>query len=87
MVKVWKFQRVAQEEYGCVVSHQVPVTFFGIELNSETAYVTFRIGSTAFAGNGREADKTVCFFTYLAEYRGFCVFCDVICNGKSTIGT
>ena len=52
VVQVWKFQRVAHEKHRCVVTHHIPVAFFGIELDGETADVAFRIGGAPFAGDG-----------------------------------
>ena len=87
VVKVGELQRIAQEEYRRVVSHQVPVALFRIELHGEAAYVTLGVGSSTFSGYGREADKAVCLLAYLAEDGGFRVAGDIVCDGKSAVRT
>ena len=44
MVQVGEFQRVAQEEHGGVVAHEIPVARVGVELHGETADVALGIG-------------------------------------------
>jgi hypothetical protein len=47
MVEVWKLQRISQEKYRRVVTDQVPIALFRIELQGESSDVTFGIGGTA----------------------------------------
>ena len=82
MVQVGKFKGIAQEKDRCVVAHQIPVAFLGIELEREAANVAFRVGRAAFAGNSRETGKHL---GLLADSRkNLCprVLCDVVRDGE-----
>ena len=86
MVQVRKFQRVAHEEHGRVIADQVPVAFFRVELEGETADIAFRIGRAAFAGHGRETRKQRRLLADLAENLRARVARDVVGNGKRAVG-
>ena len=57
MVEVGELQRVADEEDRRVVADQVPVAFFGIELQREAADVALGVSRAALAGDRREAGE------------------------------
>jgi hypothetical protein len=65
MIQVGEFQWVTKEEDGGVVTYQIPVTFFCIEFDGESANITFGICRSSFTGYGRETDKQFCFFSNL----------------------
>ena len=87
VIQVRKFQRVTQEEYGGIISYQVPVAFFSIELHCKTTDVTLGIGSPALTGHGRETDKALRLLAYFAEDGGTGVLRNVMCHGKRAIST
>ncbi|MNI67131.1 hypothetical protein D3C73_1227430 [compost metagenome] len=41
--KVREFEWVTDEEHGCVVAHDVPVTFLGVELQREATWIPLGI--------------------------------------------
>jgi hypothetical protein len=48
-------QWVPDEEYGCVVAHQIPHTLLGVELDGKAARVARRVRRAALAADGAEA--------------------------------
>ena len=50
-VEIREFMRIANEEDRGIVSNQIPVAFFGVELHGKTADIAFRIGGAALTGN------------------------------------
>ena len=52
-----ELDRVADEEDRGVVAHQIPVAFFGVELQGEATRVADRVGRAVFERNGREAGE------------------------------
>lgn len=42
--KIPKLQRIADQEYWCIVADQIPVAFFRVELNREGPNVTLSVG-------------------------------------------
>ena len=48
-VQVRELQWIADEEYWCIVTCKVPVTFFCVEFYSKTTDIAFRISRTTFA--------------------------------------
>ncbi len=81
-VEVRKLVGVAYEEDGRVVSDQVPVPFFGVELHGKAADVAFRVGRTAFARDGREADEGLGLLAHFREDLRFRVPGDVVGDGE-----
>lgn len=63
MIQVGEFERIAKEEHGRVVSYEVPVAFFGIELHGKASDVPFGVCRAAFAGYGRESNKDIGLFS------------------------
>jgi len=82
MVQVGEFQRVAQEEHGSVVAHEIPVARVGVELHGETADVALGIGCAALAGDGRETHEAFGFLADPGEDRRTRVFGDVLRHRK-----
>ena len=66
----------------CVVAHQVPVAFLGVELQGEAAYVAFGIRCTTFAGHGGEAGEHLGLLADGAEDLRARVFTDVVGDGE-----
>ncbi len=87
MYEVGEFDRIAYKEYRCVVTYQIPVAFVGIELERESAYVTFGIGRTAFTCHCRETAQHRCLLADLGEYRGFGITGYIVRDGKSAEST
>ena len=80
MVQVGEFQRVAQEEHGGVVAHEVPVACVGVELHREAADVTLGVCRAALSGHGREPHEALGLLAYLGEDRRTGVSGDVLCD-------
>ncbi len=57
VVEVREAQRVAEEEHRGVVADDIPIAFFGIELQRSSAYVALRIRGAALTGHGGEAHE------------------------------
>src|SRR6202035_3209827 len=57
MVEVGEAERVAEEEHRRVVADNVPIAFFGVELQRSAAYVALRVRGAALTGNGGEAHE------------------------------
>jgi len=58
VVEVRKPQRIAEEEYRRVVSHDVPVALLSIELQREAADIALGVRGAALARDSREAGRT-----------------------------
>ena len=86
VVEVGELQRVAEEEHGGVVTHEVPVALFGVELHGKATDIAFGIGRTALARHGGEAHEALGLLTHLAEDGGTGVLSDVVCHGEGAIG-
>ena len=86
VVEVGELQRVAQEEDGGVVAHEVPVALFGVELHGKAADIALGIGSAALTGHGGEAHEALGLLAHLAEDGGTGVLSDVVCHGEGAIG-
>ena len=67
VVEVGEFQRIAQEEYRRIVTHQIPIARLGVEFYRKAANIAFGIGCATLARNGREADKTIGLLAHLRE--------------------
>src|ERR1700722_13376202 len=50
-------ERIAEEEHRRVVPDDVPIAFFGVELQRGAAYVALRVRGAALTGNGGEAHE------------------------------
>ena len=70
VVEVGELERIAQEEYGRVVTHQVPVSLVGIELYCKTPDVTLSVGSATLAGYRGETREEIGLLPHLREYLG-----------------
>jgi hypothetical protein len=57
MDKIAELFRILNKENRGVITNQVPVAIFGIKLYGEAARVTFCIGRSFFAPNGRKAQE------------------------------
>lgn len=85
MNKVGEFVRVADEEHGGVVADEIPVAFFGIELNGESTNVAFSIGGAAFSGDRRESEEGFSLFADMREDVGFGVLSDIFGDGECAV--
>lgn len=54
---IGKFNGVLNEEYGYVVSHNIPIPLFCIELNCKTTHITYGICRTTGSENRGKTDK------------------------------
>ena len=77
-LKIREFMGIAEEEDRGIVSDQVPIAFFSVELHGKAADVAFRIRRAVFPGNGREAYKCFSFLAYRGKYLGLGVSGNVV---------
>ena len=87
MVQVRKLQRVADEEHGGIVAHQVPIPFLGIKLHGKASDVAFGIGSSPFACYGREAYEYIRLFPDFREELGTGVWGHIVRYGEVSVGS
>ncbi|OPY82964.1 MAG: hypothetical protein A4E70_00433 [Syntrophus sp. PtaU1.Bin005] len=86
MVEVREFERVAEEENGRVVAHQVPVAFLGVEFKRKTANVPLGVGSASLSSHRGKACKHLRFFADLGKYFCLRVLGDVMGDGEGSVG-
>ncbi len=82
LVEVGELARVAQEEHRRVVADQVPIAFFGVELQGEAADVTLGVGGATLAGHRGEAGEHLGLLADLLEQLGAGVLADVVSDGE-----
>ena len=86
VVEVGELQRIAEEEHRRVVADDVPVAFFGVELQGEAADVALGVGRAALAGDGREAREHRGLLADLGEDLRLGVAGDVVGDGEGAEG-
>ena len=86
VIKVWKFEWIAQKKHRRVVADQIPVAFLGVELDGKAANITLGIGGAALAGHGGEAGKQLGFLAHLRKDLRAGVFRDVVRDCKRPVG-
>jgi hypothetical protein len=57
MEEIWEFNWIIDEENWSVVSNHIVVTFFGIEFDGESSWVSDGISSTSFSSDSRESKE------------------------------
>ena len=87
MVQIRKLQRIAQKEYRCIISYQIPVSLFSIKFNGKSANITFCIGGSALARYRRKTDKNFCFFSDLRKDSSFGIRSNIMSYSKLTEGS
>src|ERR1700689_4531673 len=85
MVEIGKPQRIPEEENRSIVADHVPIAILGVELDGEAADVTFRVGSTALAGNRRKPREQRSLLADFAENIRAGVAADVVRHGKGAV--
>ena len=70
MVEVWELERVAKEKYRRVVTHEIPVALFGIELGRKAPDVPLGVGSAALAGHRGKAGEGLGLLPHFGENLG-----------------
>ncbi|MND83629.1 hypothetical protein D3C80_754970 [compost metagenome] len=84
--EIGEFQRIADEEDGGVVPHQIPVALLGVELEGEAAYVALGVGGALLTGHGGEAQKDRGLLADGVEQVGLAELADVVGHGKGAVG-
>lgn len=85
VVEIREFQRVANEEDGRVVAHEIPVALLGVELDGKAANVAVGVQVAALARSCGKAGKDGRDFTDLAEDGCGAVGCDIVCNREGAV--
>ncbi|MCY1433867.1 hypothetical protein D9M71_499070 [compost metagenome] len=87
MDKVGKLQWITNEEHRRVVTDDVPIAFFGIELQGETAWVALGIRRTALATHRGKPQKGWRLLANRLEQLGARVLADIPGDGKGAVST
>ena len=70
---------------GVLLPTRSQLPLLGVELQSEAAYITFRIGGAPLAGNGREAQQALGGLSNCGEHLRFAVFRNVVGDRKRSV--
>src|SRR5260370_15759583 len=70
MDEIPELQRIANKEDGRIVSRHVPVAFFGVKLQSKTAWVARRIRRTLLTAHRRKAPERPGLLAHGVEWLG-----------------
>ncbi len=84
--EVGKFIGITHEEDRRVVADQIPIALVGVKLQGEAPHVALGVGGAAFAGDGREPEKTLGLAANTREDSGLGEFRDVMGDGKMSVG-
>lgn len=57
MDEIREFGRITNEKYGCVISGHVPVSFFGVEFDGKTTWISLAISCSFLTTNSGESCK------------------------------
>jgi hypothetical protein len=87
LIQIRELARIADEEHRSVIAHHVPVSLFGIELQSKTTDIALGIGRTALPSYRSEAGKHLRLLSYLAENLSAGVLGDVVRDRECAEGT
>ena len=82
MDEVGELERVADEEHRRIVADQIPVAFFGVELDGKTTHVALGICCSPFTGHGGKAHEKRGLLAWLGEQGGLGVAGDVTRDGE-----
>src|SRR5207253_10997489 len=85
VVEVGEAQWIAEEEHRRVVADDVPVAFFGVELQRSAAYVALRIRGAALTGNRGEAHEHRRLLAELGEDLRLGESGDVVRDGEGPV--
>ena len=86
MDKVRKFKWVADEKYRGVVTHDVPVPFFGVELDRKTTRVALGVSGAALATYGGKSHKGGRLLANCIEQLGTAVLGNITGQGEGAMG-
>ena len=77
-----EFDTVTNKKYGSVVSNHVPVPFFCVELDGESARISRRIGGSFLATDSRKAYGYFRFLSHTVE--DICIGLDIVSSEINT---
>ena len=69
--KIWELNWILDEEYGCIITDHIVITFFSVVLNSKPTRITIAIVSSSFTSNSREAEENGSLFSNLVKELSF----------------
>ena len=84
--EVGELERIADEEDGRVVAHQIPVALVGVELHGKAAHVTLGVGRAHLTGHGGKARDQRRDLAHLREDAGTGIARDVLGDGEGAEG-
>jgi len=82
LVEIREFLGIPQEEHRGVVTHHVPVTFFGVEFERKAANIPLGICRAAFTRHSAEAGEHLGLLANFTENFGACVVGDIVGHGE-----
>ena len=85
--EVWELLWVSDEEDWGVVSDHIPVSFFSIELESETSWISFGIGRTLLTSDCGESGEHGGSLTNSVQELGLAVLGNVVGDFEVTVST
>jgi hypothetical protein len=85
--EIREFGRVSDEENGGVVTNQIPVTFFSVELDGETSGISFGISRTLFTTNSGESSEDRSSLSNSVQKFGLAELGDVVSDFEVTVST
>src|SRR5450755_551121 len=68
--QIRELDSILDKEDGDVIADQIPIAFFGVELDRKSAHVTRSIHRTGATGDGRYSSEYRRFLAHLGEYPG-----------------
>ena len=61
--KVWEKKWITNKKYGGIVSHEVPVSLFGVKFYGKSTRISGCVGRTRLSTNGTESHSYGCLLT------------------------
>ncbi len=87
MNKIRKLTWISNEKHRSVVSYEIPVSFFSIELNGKTSWISLRISRARLSSNSRKSSKYRGLLSYGIEKPCFAISRYIFGNCKDSMST
>ncbi len=85
MDEFWELYGISDEEYWGVVSNHIVVSFFSVELNSKSSWISFGISTTSLTSDGRESEEGWSFLSDSVKERSLGVLAHVISDFEDSM--
>ena len=87
MDEFWELDGISDEEDWSVVSNHVVVSFFSVELDSKSSWISLSISTTSFSTDSRESEENWSLLSDGVEERGLSILGEVVSNFEDTMGS